>query len=463
MNYTIKLILLLLISVFTSKNIISTNSSEKIKKDDKFSSIKSNLIGISKNPNNDLSEHELRIKAFKAIKKKKLWLLLPTLGKNIKYYDHVQQMDILEMLGTINNLNQFYPDWPEILNQIDINSLPLSEYKIITYLIRKNKNKNAITKIFPLISHPFYSYRIETYKTLAEIKDDRMYPLILKLINSPQAFERTYALSALTFIKDERLKSVTLATLTDKNKMVRIFSINAITQNNLFDARYHLVQIARNDPNNEVRIASIKYFTEKNLTRYYDLLNEHIKDPHPAVRLNAIIYIKNKKYTNAVWNVSKQLELETDYILQNNLVETLLQFDHSGAGAGFASKLSKSKYKSIRLKCAIGLAKLNSRRFIGTLIDALGREKEKDVLLEIIWALEKSQSNLATLPLSNILINKAYKNNYLVTASVLNALVKINDSRAIMLLFQNEAGIKNNKIRYHYRLTLAKLISNKLR
>ena len=140
-----------------------------------------------------------------------------------------------------------------ILKKQQIFLISLFDLEIVEHF----KMKQLFYETAAFIAHPLTIIREASYKALSKLKDDRIFPLISKLMESENPLERIYALTAMRYLKDERTVYILLKALKDNNKSVRYFAVQALEKMNRREAYSSFISIIKSDKNNKVRIETI--------------------------------------------------------------------------------------------------------------------------------------------------------------------------------------------------------------
>jgi HEAT repeat protein len=392
-----------------------------------------NIAGKSLNPDNSFSPDELRTRALNEFLNKKRWDLLTSLGKEFHNYNSAGRIRILNIfLKSGEKLNLNYKKWPEFINSLDYKSLNRKELFLVFSLLKANKMKETVPFLVQFLKYPQTKIRHTAYEIAALIRDDRVFPQILSLFHSSRAVYRCYALEAFSFFQDDRMYNLVLGALKDVNKTVRLYAIKTLHSYGRKENNYHFIQAVKNDEHHEVRAGAISILKERNLQYAIYAINERVADESQLVRKKAVETINLFSNSRGIWAISKQLPEEKNVHLQMLMVKTIRKLDHVGGSSALAHALINSPDDKVRIEAATTLGIVGDRRKITELVQALG-DKNQKVISEAAWSLGKLDANNEFQKLLDVLANPNY--DYYTWSAALYALEKIDESRAIIPLF----------------------------
>ena len=318
--------------------------------------------------------------------------------------------------------------------------------------------KLAVYETIAFCTYPVLEVRKSSFQALSIMDTDRVFPTIMKLVNSERVIERVYALDGFYYINDERTIPLMIQALKDPNKSVRYYAIKTLDRLKRLEAIPFFLRIIRSDVNKEVRkkaIVSLKKF--RPASGFYPLLAT-LSDPDQEIRktsLDAISAYKNKK---ACYYISAQLARESEDHLKMKQIKVLLSMNSSGGANGLV-KIIKNEQDIEILRWAIFTAgKLKDIYSFQAILDKL-KHGSSGIRSEAANALAQYKSASASNALLEVLSNKGEE--YFVQATALFALKAIRSNAILPELFELSENHDNDYIRVQIRQVISELIKNR--
>ncbi len=385
-----------------------------------------------------------------------------SLLKDVSDVLHRKDIDLETMFRIIN----LYESYGDELETYLPNAIQDYEYvlhhaqndhlvKKILQLLTLKKDKRFLYGVIELLTHRSSEVRELVYKYLDSLKDDRVLPYILELANSDSSLHHYYYLEALNFINDERLTIHINKLLNDPSPAIRSEAITVISRLGLKEREFQVLNLAKSDPNYEVRKYGILYATDKKLSNRLDIFQKGLLDPHPEVRevsTEAILLFKNPTYAPFL---SKALELESLSYLRSKMLDALIAIKNHGGGGGLIITLQKESNESVRQKAAKATGILKAKIVVPTLLDVLNKDSSVAVKIEVTKTLGilKEKSSIPTL-LSKL---KQPSENLELRNELLSSLNEIDDPKVMPIIFdmiEEEPTEFRNKMKEFLRTML---------
>lgn len=294
------------------------------------------------------------------------------------------------------------------------------------------KEKRLMYSILNFITYRDATVREYTFKAINNFRDDRALPFILELGSSDQPIHRYYYLESLNFIQDERASMHVTKLLTDPSPAIRSECIVVIEKLGLREKLNSVLTMATNDGNYEVRksaVVSLKNQRTKFPTTVYQKTifdsNEEVRD----VTVDAINTIKDSSYARFI---SSAMEKETLSPLRLKMVDSLLNLNNHGGGAGLSVALRKDQDSRVRSKAAYAIGKLKATPAIKDLVSSLQNEQVVNVKIEVTRSLGMLKEKSAV----PVILNKLQTDeaNEL-RSEFLTALNQIDDPKVMPVIF----------------------------
>jgi HEAT repeat protein len=339
-------------------------------------------------------------------------------------------------------INKLDPEYWKTLESVIENSKNEENVLLALEIVSNLKEKKVIYSILDLVTSRNSEIRRASYKVINSYKDDRTLPYILELGNSDEPIKRYYYLEALNFIQDERANIHIQRLLNDPSPAIRSEAIIAIEKLELKEKLNHVLNMATNDSNYEVRkfaVVSLKNQRSKFPSTVYQ---KTIFDSNSEVREVSIEAIQTIKDPNYAKFVSLAMEKETLSSLNMKMIEALLHINNHGGGNGLAVVLKKDKDEDVRTKAATAIGNLKASIAIPDLIKSLLTEQ----VVKVKLAVTKSIGNLKEKTAVPTILNRIQANEPIeLKLEFLSALDKIDDPKVMPVIFDlaEEGKFKN--------------------
>ncbi|MDH5719183.1 MAG: HEAT repeat domain-containing protein [Spirochaetia bacterium] len=338
------------------------------------------------------------------------------------------------------------------------NQKTLKSILLCLTIVKENKIKELFYETIIFIVFPLHEIRKAAFETLAVLEDDRMLPVLLKLLNSNNSIEKTYAIDAFYYIKDDRIVPLLIRALKDENKSVRYYAIRTLEKMQRTEAIPHFIRIVQSDVNNEIRIKAIKVLGDYQAKTAFSTILNCISDNDPFVREAAIKAALIYNNDNAGYRISQQLAIEDQNHLKLLEIKALLRLKTSGGSRGLLKIITDEKDIKIKTWAIYTTGLLTDYRLFPVLLDNL-EAKEPEIMIETAYALgsygdKKACDNL-------ILILKNKENNYAIQSAALHALKKINNDRTLPQLFELSEKHHNMILKIQIKETISYILNEK--
>jgi len=304
-----------------------------------------------------------------------------------------------------------------------------TKIKLIDYLSPFNDRRSVIP-IAKELKNPFQPVREAAARGL-KYADDRVYPVILEMAESPNPVMKLYALQAFNYLYDRRFYNTIISLLEDENKSIRIYAVICLETNKLGQSAPQLRAMALNDKNDEVRIEAIRTigsFGDRNsLPALYVVLNDANKDVRKA-SISAMETIGEKKSS---YPLSDRLARESDDEIKKSLIDAMVSLKSGGSLAGLKKILLEDKKAGLRIDAAYALGWIKDSRGLPILLEALD-DADFRVRAEASAAAGNFRDRSASASLIEVVSRD--RERY-VRSAALYALKKINDRKSVIPLF----------------------------
>lgn len=285
--------------------------------------------------------------------------------------------------------------------------------------------------------------------------DDRVYPVILSLAESPDPVKRIYSIEAMFYLYDKRVSREFDNLLADENHSVRIYAIKCAVANDLAHTLPAIRNAARNDNNTDVRIAAIEALGDMRDARALNILSSTINDPSVMVRFKSAESAYKTGSVNAAGFLTRRLETEGDEEIINMILDSLISFRRVGAVGPVEGIIAGPYNVRIRIKSAYLLGIINNRRAVSPLVDAVFNDSDHRVRAEAAASLGNYGGRNTVNELINVVRNDEVR---YVRSAALYSLKKINDRSALLHLFEIFAYEKDPVFRTILEESIVELI-----
>lgn len=340
------------------------------------------------------SNKTLQIEGIRSIKEFQLHHLLPTVSKFLRkeYPDkdlYIEVLNLHESYGA--DLSRYHAeaidDYDWILEHSEDEDL-LCEF---IEILRARKDRRFLYPIITLLTHNQSNVRTTAIQYLTDFKDDRILPAILQLGSSENPLFKYYYLESLRYLHDERAFLHTGKLLTDPNPTIRFMTIKVLSTFPMKDNEQSVLNLAKNDPNFEVRKASLEYGMTTGIKKH-PAVQYALQDSNKEVRETALQLISKSGDKLYASPVSKYLETEPNPVLQVRAIEILLQLKNDGGGLGLTSMLLGSSDTNVKKLSAFALGELSKTPQSSSVLNrSLESERNYEVKKEVIRAISKKK------------------------------------------------------------------------
>ncbi len=283
----------------------------------------------------------------------------------------------------------------EILNKT--NSF-LVRKEIIDYISLSLENQ-LIPLIIRELENPFFTVRESAILALKKRGNDKVFPVILNMMESPDPVHKVYALEAILHLYDLRFYNQLVSMLKDENKSIRYFVLKCIEANKLKEALPTVRNTALRDSSWEVRVKAIQLL--ENLSdkdSMYVLLN-CLKDSEREVRYFTAKALNKLLFKNSAIPVSIGLYAEQDDEIKEILINILIAVNDAGGYKGIRKVLLSDDNYRIKVMAAYALGCIKnkysspvllegksdaSREVRAEICNSLGFYNDKNIIKELI-------------------------------------------------------------------------------
>ena len=300
--------------------------------------------------------------------------------------DHLAVLRTFHAYG--DELERYLPNWHVILDrymQPEANDQVVIECIKLTMRWREGRLIHALSR---LARHPQSAVRLAAFQGTAELSNDMLIPVLVRLIQADRPVYRMYGLEGMTRFGDKRLWTFLRDALEDPSKSVRIYAVQALSQQpDGLEKSHYLARRYSNEPDPEVRGRILEVITEHRWTRHASLIHRGVADSAPLVRriaLNSAIALSDRRATRSI---STQLAQEDRRELKLLGVRALMLLENSGGGAGLRSLLEGDSDPGVRQRAALALGFLKDRSGLGSLTRAVQEDRAEEVRMESAAAL----------------------------------------------------------------------------
>ncbi|MFC1671073.1 HEAT repeat domain-containing protein [Spirochaetota bacterium] len=343
--------------------------------------------------------------------------------KNSENQKRKRAIDILK----IYSKNEIITTWLKILEKT-------TDYKLKKRVINYISDLNDMRMIVPLaeqLKSPFYEVRKAAAIVLEKRGNDRIYPIIMGLAESPNPVHKIYSLEAMLYLYDKRFYPLLKNLLNEKNKSIRIYALKCILKNKLKDSIYMVRNIALSDDNNEVRVKAIETIGGFKDGKSLYVLLKTLRDIDKNIRYTTVKTLHSLNNKNSAYALSNQLYVEGVDNIKDLIIETLIRLKKQGDIKGLRKILLNDENPLLRIKSAYALGYLKEDRGISVLVKGL-EDRDFRVRAEICYSLRNYKSRLVLQTLLETIRND--RKRY-VRSSALYTIKKFNDKKAVIPLF----------------------------
>jgi HEAT repeat protein len=268
-------------------------------------------------------------------------------------------------------------------------------------------------------------------RSLKKIGDDRLYPVILNMVNSDVAVHRIYFIEAMNYLYDSRFYPLLAGLMRDENKSIRIYVLNCLKENRIAESLGIIRGSALSDKNDEVRIVAIEAIGALRDGNGLSVLHITLNDKNRDVRCESARSIRLINSLASVNPLSYRLMAEEDDEIKDIMLETLSVMRRIGDVRGLEKILATDSSLSLRIKSAYVLSFSGSLQGQAALQQGL-RDRDYRVRAEVCNSLGYYKNRQSLASLFEVLSRES---NFYIKTAALNSVRRINDKSSLMGLF----------------------------
>jgi HEAT repeat protein len=317
--------------------------------------------------------------------------------------------------------------WLELLNDA---VRVVTTVRVIDHMSEYNDKRFVLPLAKHLIS-PHYAIRRSAARALKKIGDDRLFPVILNMVNSTNPVHRIYFIEAMNFLYDHRFYQSLTGMLRDDNKSIRIYVLNCLKENKITESLGQIRGSALSDKNDEVRIAAIEAIGAMRDGNSLGTLNITLNDKNRDVRCESAKSISLINSMASVNPLSLRLFVEDDNEIKELMIETLATLRRTGDVRGLEKIMLTDGNLGLRVKAAYVLGYSGSLQAFTALQKALF-DSDFRVRAEVCNSLGNYRNRQSLASLFDVLEREE---PVYVKSAALYSIKRINDKSSLMGLF----------------------------
>ncbi len=236
----------------------------------------------------------------------------------------------------------------------------LVKKEIIDYLATSH-DKRIVIPVVEELSSPFNAVRESAILALKAVGDDRMYPYMLRMMESDDPIYRVYALETLFYIYDMRFYNLLIKMLGDENRSIRYYVLKCIENNRLKDALPNVRRIAQNDESWENRVKALNILGILGDGNSLYVLLQCLTEENRDIRFASAKSLYLLKFRNSAYSLSEQLAVENDDEIKEVIIDTLTGLNNAGGYKGLRKILTSDKNVRMRIASAFALGSIRFR------------------------------------------------------------------------------------------------------
>jgi len=268
-------------------------------------------------------------------------------------------------------------------------------------------------------------------RTLKKIGDDRLYPVILNMVNSDVAVHRIYFIEAMNYLYDTRFYQLLTGLMRDDNKSIRIYVLNCLKENRINESLGIIRGSALSDKNDEVRIVAIEAIGALRDGNGLSVLHVTLNDKNRDVRCESARSIRLIGSAASVNPLCYRLATEDDNEINDIMLETLSAMRRVGDVRGLEKILTSDSSLQLRIKSAYVLSFSGSQQGQAALEKGL-HDRDYRARAEVCNSLGYYRNRQALTSLFDVLANET---GFYIKTAALNSVRRINDKSSLMGLF----------------------------
>ncbi len=369
-----------------------------------------------------------RVSAMEMIAKTKPDFLIPVLKEKISLNRDLEiKMVAIEALKKYP-VRTMVPFWINLWKNEE--SFPVK--KSIIDFLSQSGDRRIVLPLVEELGNPFSTIRQSAIQALDRLGDDRMFPHIFNMAKNPNPIFRVYALEAIYHLYDRRMSALVVDLLGDENKSVRYYTLKCIEHNRLKETIGRVRNIALNDNNDEVRIKAIEVIREFRDAGSLYVLLRCLTDGNRNIRYSAAITLLEYRSTATAYQVSTQLDVETDRRIKDTLLEILIRIRNGGGFKGLERSLLHDPSVDLRIKAAYAIGAIGDPRGLPLLLKGL-EDKDYRIRAETCASLAVFRNHYTAV--SGLMEAVNNDSRLYVRTAALYSLQKIFDRRVLLPLF----------------------------
>ncbi len=288
--------------------------------------------------------------------------------------------------------------------------------------------------VLPLANHlvsTHYSVRKSAARALKKVGDDRLFPVILKMVNSSTPVHRIYFIEAMNYLFDRRFYPSLTSLLRDENKSIRIYVLNCLKENRITESLGLIRGAAMSDKNDEVRIAAIEAIGAMRDGNGLSVLHVTMNDKNRDVRCESVRAINRIGSLASVNPLSLRLLSEDDNEIKDMMIEALSSMKRVGDIRGLEKIVTADSNLGLRIKSAYVLGFSGSQQAFSSLQQAL-KDGDYRVRAEACNSIGNFRNRQALAVLFEVLDRNE---QVYVKSAALYAIRRINEKSSLLGLF----------------------------
>ena len=359
-----------------------------------------------------------------------------------EYEDHKAILNVLHIYGL--NLESYLPDWYDFLDPFMNVDKPADVLLSCIRLGQYWKEHRLIYAYVRLAEHPNREVRLAAFSAMSTIGNDRLIPVLLRLVNSDKAVFRIYGLEGAYYYADARLAPFVNKLLNDTNPAVRIAAILAAgeQQGENQDLSYQVVKLYVSDPSPEVRERVVEITARKDWRKHSYIVNKAISDSHPDVRLTAIRSLEYMRDGQTPKFLSSQIAIEPEEKIRIRALDAFLILQNGGGGAGLSRMIISEDRADLRLRAVQVSARIKDKGTLQALFTALRQDTSAEVRAEAAMAIAELKEVKISAPVLMEAI-KDEQETYDVRTAALLSILSFRSSELISELYTVRGEIKS--------------------
>jgi HEAT repeat protein len=292
-------------------------------------------------------------------------------------------------------------------------------------------DKRFVQPLARYLISPHYAIRKSAARALKKTGDDRLFPVILGMVNSSNPVHRIYFIEAMNYLYDQRFYPSLTGLLRDENKSIRIYVLNCLKENRITESLGNIRNAAMSDRNDEVRIAAIDAIGVMRDGNGLSVLHVTLNDKNRDIRCESVKSISRINSAASVNPLSLRLFLEDDNEIKDIAIEALSGLRRTGDTRGLEKILQTDRNQGLRVKSAYVLGFSGSQQAFAALREGL-KDPDFRVRAEVCNSLGSFRNRQALEILFEVLDKEE---QVYVKSAALYSIKRINDKSSLLGLF----------------------------